>query len=423
MKNFLTMALVGACTLAFAGAPDVSDVVMTSQPNGTVVITYTLSTAPAVVTLDVETNVTGGVWASVGGENLWSLTGDAMKLVNRTAGTIVWTPPRALALALGATPVRARVTAWPEDDPPNYLVVPVTAGATDRNRYYPSADLLPGGITACDLYRTVRMAFRKIRAKDVTWKMGDDGAQRTLTMTNDYYIGVFPVTTAQAVHLGWTAQYGVIGNSNISSALRPCSIAYNRFREGNTNEGDSNFRYPKPPAANSIIGVLNARTGLDFDLPCEAEWEYAARAGYANGWWNNGGKFGTDPMPGFCAETGGGSEANLNALPGTPGGTAIVGSFASSDWGLYDTAGNGFEWCLDWYTSDATILALAGVGANANGDKMVDGVTTGDRRVLKKNNAWSSQAWHRPLMRLSDVPAPTGVNVYSARLRCRAGLK
>jgi len=423
MKTIVTMALVGAGALAFAEAPDVSDVTLTPQADGTVAISYTLSAAPAVVTLDVETNVTGDVWASVGGENLWQLTGDVMKRVTVTTGSIVWRPPTEFGRKLGTTPVRARVTAWPEDDTPDYLVVAVTAGATDRIRYYPSAAFLPGGLTACDTYRMTRMAFRKIRAKGVTWQMGD-GATRTLTMTNNYYIGVFPVTTAQAVHLGWTAVYGTLGNANVSTALRPCSIAYNRFREGNSTAGDANHRYPKPPASNSVVGVLNERTGLDFDLPCEAEWEYAARAGYANGWWNDGGKYGTDPMPGFCTETGGGTAIDGNALPGTPGGTAVVGSFRASDWGLYDTAGNGFEWCLDWFTADANILAKAGVGANANGDLMADGATTGTRRVLKKNNAWASQGWHLPVQRLSDVPAPTGNgNVYGARLRCRAGLK
>ena len=48
--------------------PVVSGVTMTQASDRLVTITYTLADAPAVVTVDIQTNATGDVWASIGGE-------------------------------------------------------------------------------------------------------------------------------------------------------------------------------------------------------------------------------------------------------------------------------------------------------------------------------------------------------------------
>ncbi len=43
-----------------------------------VTITDTLDKAPAVVTLDIQTNATDGAWASIGGENIQKVSGDVL---------------------------------------------------------------------------------------------------------------------------------------------------------------------------------------------------------------------------------------------------------------------------------------------------------------------------------------------------------
>ena len=109
---------------------------------------------------------------------------------------------------LPANGVRAVVKAWALDDKPDYMVVPLTDLQIDGESYYPSVDFLPGGLLENAAYRTSKLVMRKIMAKDVTWKMGssnEPGRNSTwegyydVTLTNNYYIGVFEVTKAQYV--------------------------------------------------------------------------------------------------------------------------------------------------------------------------------------------------------------------------------
>jgi len=83
--------------------------------------------------------------------------------------------------------------------------------------------------------------------------------------------------------------------------------------------------------AQEFLSRLNARgDGYRYRLPTEAEWEYAARA-----------------------RTTGDNEGNLNSVAwyqsNSGGQTHPVGQKQANAWGLYDTLGNVWEWCQDWY--------------------------------------------------------------------------
>lgn len=76
-------------------------------------------------------------------------------------------------------------------------------------------------------------------------------------------------------------------------------------------------------------------------LPTEAEWEYAARGGTAGTRYPGGNHITHD-------------EANFDGLGGTDqfAKAAPVASFPPNGFGLFDTLGNVWEWCLDWYQED-----------------------------------------------------------------------
>lgn len=85
------------------------------------------------------------------------------------------------------------------------------------------------------------------------------------------------------------------------------------------------------------------------ELPTEAEWEYAARGGLdgKNFTWGDEDLQLTRPM----ANTWQGEFPHQNLLVDAWEGTSPVGSFAPNGYGLYDMAGNVWEWTSDWYVA------------------------------------------------------------------------
>ncbi|EIC21557.1 SUMF1/EgtB/PvdO family nonheme iron enzyme [Thiorhodovibrio frisius] len=82
---------------------------------------------------------------------------------------------------------------------------------------------------------------------------------------------------------------------------------------------------------------LGKKTGQPYRLPTEAEWEYAARGGSTSSfWWG----IGSPASRALCVNCG----TRWDQIS-----TAPVGSFPPNPFGLYDTAGNVYEWTTDCY--------------------------------------------------------------------------
>lgn len=354
-----------AAVSAWASSPVVSNVSLEQKSAKRAEITYTLS-EDAVVTLDIVTNAPGGGWASIGAENVVKVWGDVNKLVTGAGThTLYWAPDASWLDQTGfGSEVKARVKAWATDAPPPYMVIDLEIASrggsvpADFIRYYETANQLPDGGLASDIYRTERLVMRRIPAKGVTWRMGaptterwrewGNGGKETphyVTLSEDYYIGVFETTVTQYhQYMGGDTQY--------SGTLAAINVTYEGLRGENTS-----YDFPAnghAVASGSKFGILRAKTGgIAFDLPTEAQWEFACRA-------REGGPFSPAiDMSDLASHIN--WTANFEAIGWCLGKDDAdrtsferyrVGGKQPNAWGLYDMHGNVYELCLDWYKYD-----------------------------------------------------------------------
>ena len=398
-KAMICAAAAGAATLANA-TPVVSNVTMAQGlANRQVTITYSVS-EDAVVTLDVQTNATPNAatgWVSIGGAAICNAKGDVWKKVEAGSRTITWRPDlswtdengNGFNIANGCA--KAIVTAYALDNTPDYMVVDLSAAAQpNTQKYYPAADFLPGGLLGNSDYRTTSLVMRKINAKDIEWTMGstvletDRNPAREAThkvkLNGNYYIGVFEVTQDQ-----WAAIKGSSPAKFANAAyraMRPVEfVSYNAIRHSADNSDNATYYYPASPNPASYLGQLRTKTGIDFDLPSEAQWEFAARAGNGNTKWGDGSAvLNADPdanlnLLGRYGKNGGlvnGTSNPVNTC-GAENGTAVVGSYAPNSWGIYDMHGNVWELCLDWHNADNSSWNGAVATTSDNGKRIMRG--------------------------------------------------
>jgi formylglycine-generating enzyme len=96
-------------------------------------------------------------------------------------------------------------------------------------------------------------------------------------------------------------------------------------------------------------------------LPTEAEWEFAARGGVAGKPYSWGDEF--QPSGKWMANTFQGKFPLKDTGEDGFVGVAPVAKFPPNGYGLFDMAGNVWEWCSDWYRPDTYEECTAGADA------------------------------------------------------------
>ncbi len=122
-------------------------------------------------------------------------------------------------------------------------------------------------------------------------------------------------------------------------------------------------------------------------LPTEAEWEYASRGGSTNSryYWGNNLKEGSQ----FMANTFTGQFPYMNTAEDGYAGVAPVGSFPPNHYGLYDMAGNVWQWTADLYV-EKDHAKIAAENCMAAAEKNHDCCQGTDKKALLVSNNSSS---------------------------------
>ena len=248
---------------------------------------------------------------------------------------------------------------------PKYVVIDLSGGTNATHYPVSYLDEVPTGGWS-DAYKTSKLVLRHIPAG--SFVMGGrntdcPGAKNEnlhmVTITRDFYLGVFSITQRQ-----WEL---VMGNRPSSFTNETCyatrpveNVSYQDIRGK-----DKGVKWPQTTDVDdgSFMDVLRRKVGMNgFDLPTEAQWEYACRAGTTTAL--NDGRNLSDMTNAVelattarYAYNSGWATGKYQSLAdgyqwtdfacGTEKGTDKVGNYAPNAFGLYDMHGNIYDLCLD----------------------------------------------------------------------------
>ena len=188
-----------------------------------------------------------------------------------------------------------------------------------------------------DLGNNVKMTLIKIKAG--SFMMGSpegelgkeyNETQHSVTLTKDYWLGKYPVIQRE---------YKAVMGRNPSAFNDLCIWS----------SDDDCLNWPVENVSwilarmfcNRLNKMLKPPANFRFDLPTEAQWEYACRAGTTTAL--NSGKNITH-VYGKCVNL-----ARLGWYDNNSIAYRSVGKKHPNAWGLFDMHGNVMEWCRDWY--------------------------------------------------------------------------
>ena len=225
-----------------------------------------------------------------------------------------------------------------------------------------------------------------------------DEVRHEVTISKPFYMGISHVTVSQFA--AFVKDSGYITDAEKEGWSESIEIKNGKLLTGKSTNGkfiakkaeDASWRDPgfEQKGDHPVVQVswndakafcawLSKRSGKTVQLPTEAQWEYACRAGTTTAfpWGDN-----PDDGKGWAN---GADQSLKKMLPDTDSGvtcfnwddgfvfTSPVGSFKANAFGLYDMIGNAAHWCQDRYGEYATVATTDPTGTDAGMARVVRG--------------------------------------------------
>ena len=399
IRTVVAVGMVCTGVSVFANPPNVSNVTLI-QPQGTqrAVVSYETD-GTGISTFQFMTNGVDIVHSEV----VRTVTGDINQLLPAGTYSFTWDAKRDFPEQLLSN-LTVKVTLWATNNPPQYCAVNlVEQNGQYPVRWYGKETEVPFGVNH-SWWKRDWLLLRQIPSTEGEFvtlgsPVGEPGRNdretlRSIRITKPFYMGVFSVTQRQ-----WQIIYGdrpsYFNNSDVYEERPVEQVSYNDVR-GTVAQGCNWPINGHAVFSTSFMGRLRAKTGgiLEFDLPTEAQWEYACRAG-TSGAWNNGttctnatADANLDLLGRYRSN--GGYIRNGSTLTAPPQnctdefGTAKVGLYPPNAWGLYDMHGNVWNITLDWLETNGAAPSLAG------DDPAGPALTSGSRTC--RGGSWDATA-------------------------------
>jgi formylglycine-generating enzyme required for sulfatase activity len=229
--------------------------------------------------------------------------------------------------------------------------------------------LVPGSTNSKDSFKVNFIPKQTFTMGGAGQYNGDNPAHR-VTLSKSYYFSPYQVTNAQfATFLNdqgvgsdgiFNGVQIVATSASLDNGSYDWGLTYNAGRWMPVSGYDLHpIIYVDWEGANAYAAWLTTKLGTKISgykvtLPTDAQWECAYRAGTAASGEGSIYPWGStwDDQYGWVSTNSGGQ-------------THEVGTATSSGWGLYDMAGNVWEWCMDWYDSLNASAVTDPIGANS----------------------------------------------------------
>lgn len=273
----------------------------------------------------------------------------------------------------------------------DYLIIDLSAGSKAASYPVMQTNTAPLFSTN-DACRAEELWLRRVSSGSFIMGSPDDELghlegekQRQVIISKPFYIGIFEVTQKQ-----WELVLGENPSYYLGMDRPVESVTYEMIRGAK----DDGVNWPQTQflvSSKSFVGRLRETTGLLLDLPTEAQWEYACRAGATTAL--NSGENLLDKRA--CQNLSSlGRYAYTQRVAETYKQHTRVGSYIPNAWGLYDMHGNVQEFCLDYWSSsyDEEEALIDPMGASHGTGRVCRGGGFQDNAMWSRS-ASRSAAW------------------------------